>query len=48
MGEETALVNFNCPKRLLEEFDKAIKGRYSNRTEAILDGMRRVLRELNE
>jgi len=33
------LVNFRCPLKLLEEFDETIKGRYRNRTDALLDAM---------
>ncbi len=47
MGENR-YVHFNCPRQLLREFDEAIKGRYNSRTEAVLDAMRRLLRELKE
>jgi len=45
---EKVRIAFNCPRQLLEEFDKAIEGKYGDRTAAILDGMRKVLRELKE
>jgi metal-responsive CopG/Arc/MetJ family transcriptional regulator len=32
----------------LEEFDEIIKGRYGDRTEALLDAMRKLIRELKE
>lgn len=43
---ESKLVNFNCPAKLLEEFDEAIKERYGDRTDALLDAMRKLLKEL--
>jgi len=39
---EKVRIAFNCPRQLLEEFDKAIEGKYGDRTAAILDGMRKV------
>lgn len=41
-------VNFECEKQFLECFDALIEGKYDNRSEAIRDGMRRVMRELKE
>jgi len=35
---EKVRIAFNCPRQLLEEFDKAIEGKYGDRTAAILDG----------
>ena len=46
--ESKFLVNFNCPVQLLAAFDEAIKGRYSGRTDALLDAMRDKIRELEE
>ncbi len=48
MNEETKLVNFNAPKKLLEEFDIAIKDRYNDRTDALLDAMRKLMRDLKD
>lgn len=38
---ETSAVNFNCPTKLLEDFDKTWKqtGRIPNRTDALLRAM---------
>jgi len=47
MGENR-YVHFNCPRQLLEQFDEAIKGRYNSRTEAVLDAMRKLVKELKE
>jgi metal-responsive CopG/Arc/MetJ family transcriptional regulator len=41
-------VNFNCPAKLLEVFDETIKGFYSDRTDALLDAMRDLIRKLEE
>jgi len=43
---ESKLVNFNCPLKLLAEFDEAIKSRYSGRTDALLDAMRDLIEKL--
>jgi len=43
---DTMLVNFNCPKQLVEEFDKwAKKHHYRDRTEALLSFMREKAEE---
>ena len=39
-------MNFNCPLKLLEEFDKVIETRYSGRTDALLDAMRDLIEKL--
>jgi metal-responsive CopG/Arc/MetJ family transcriptional regulator len=33
---------------LLEQFDKAIQGKYGDRTDALLDAMRKLLKEIKE
>lgn len=44
---ETILVNFNCPKQLIEKFDEAWKLRlYTNRTEVLLALIRQFLKEV--
>lgn len=45
---ENKLVNFNCPLKLLEVFDEAIKGTYGDRTDALMDAMRKLIQELEE
>jgi metal-responsive CopG/Arc/MetJ family transcriptional regulator len=40
---ENEEVHFLCPSALLKEFDEAIKGRYNNRTAAILEFMRKTV-----
>jgi hypothetical protein len=47
-GLTKSIVNFECEKQFLECFDALIEGKYDNRSEAIRDGMRRVMRELKE
>jgi metal-responsive CopG/Arc/MetJ family transcriptional regulator len=44
--EEKQLVNFNCPTKLLQEFDKRIRGRYGDRTDALCAAMRMLLEKL--
>ena len=43
MKSEKIYVNFYGPKDLVEGFDKAIKGKYNSRTDAILDLMRKFM-----
>jgi len=46
MGSEKKYIHFNCPIELLKEFDRTIQGRYNSRTDAILDAMRKLIKEL--
>jgi len=41
---ETTQVNFNCPVELLNEFDGSWKGRYNDRTSALLDLLREFIK----
>lgn len=45
---ESKLVQFNCPGELLQELDRLIVGKYRDRTEALLDAVRKLLKELKE
>jgi len=46
MSSEKKYIHFNCPIELLKEFDRTIQGRYNSRTDAILDAMRKLIKEL--
>ena len=48
MSSEKKYIHFNCPIELLKEFDNAIQGRYNSRTDAILDAMRKLIKELKQ
>lgn len=48
MNSKMKLVNFRCPEPLLEVFDEVTNGVYKDRTSALLDGMRKVIREVEE
>jgi metal-responsive CopG/Arc/MetJ family transcriptional regulator len=48
MEKDEKQVNFNCPAKLLEEFDEKIKGHYGDRTDAITEAMRLLLATLKE
>lgn len=41
---ETTQVNFNCPVELLTEFDESWKGRYNDRTSALLGLLREFIK----
>ena len=43
MKPKKPYINFYAPKKLVEDFDKAIEGKYNSRTGAIMDLMRRFL-----
>jgi len=45
---DTYQIYQNWPRELVEDFDKAWKGRYSNRKEATLDAVRKLIAELKE
>lgn len=44
---EKAAVNFNCPSKVLEEFDETWKhtGRYRDRTDALITAMKFFIEE---
>jgi hypothetical protein len=44
--KKTRLVNFNCPVKLLEEFDRRTEGRLASRTAALCAGMQLLLDKL--
>jgi len=44
--EERRLINYYPPTKLLEEFDRRIKGRYNTRTDALCAAMRMLLEKL--
>ncbi len=48
MSSEKKYIHFNCPIELLKEFDRTIQGRYNSRTDAILDAMRKLIKELKQ
>jgi len=48
MMGDTFQIFQNWPRELVVEFDKAWKGRYSNRKEATLDAVRKLIDELKE
>jgi metal-responsive CopG/Arc/MetJ family transcriptional regulator len=48
MEKDEKQVVFNCPVKLLEEFDEKIKGHYGNRTEALCAAMRLLLASFKE
>lgn len=48
MKSEKVYVNFYAPRQLVERFDEAWKGRYNDRTEALLDLMRRFIEDKKE
>jgi len=47
LKSEKVYVNFYAPKELVEQFDRAIKGKYDNRTGAMLDLMRHFIEQGN-
>jgi metal-responsive CopG/Arc/MetJ family transcriptional regulator len=48
MANDEKQVSFNCPTELLETFDRLIRGKYRDRTEAICAGMRLLLASFKE
>jgi metal-responsive CopG/Arc/MetJ family transcriptional regulator len=48
LSDNEKYVGFHCPIKLLEVFDEVIKGRYSHRTNALLDAMRDLIRKVEE
>jgi len=48
VSSEKKYIHFNCPVELLKEFDRTIQGRYNSRTDAILDAMRKLIKELKQ
>lgn len=47
MKSKKIYVNFYAPKDLVEDFDKAIEGKYNSRTDAIMDLMRDFVAQRN-
>lgn len=48
MNDERKFVGFWCPRKLVDVFDEVIKGRYCNRTAALQEGMRDLIRKEEE
>jgi len=48
MMDDKKMVCFNCPIKLLAQFDKAIEGRYGDRTNALETIMRELVEKLKE
>lgn len=45
MNEKKKYIHFLVPELLLKEFDKAIFGKYENRTASVHEAMRRLIKE---